>query len=88
MKTPIPEGSFFYRRIFSYTLTVVLLALLGFIIWQLTDAKELGDIAFWLIILIWWVVTYYMISPTAEQIARIIQSARVAMFGSNTEGDE
>lgn len=77
----LPESNFRYRRIFSYVLTVALLVMLGFIIWQLTDAKELGDIAFWLIILLWWVVTYYMIAPSAEQIARIIQSARVAMFG-------
>lgn len=87
MKTPIPEGSFFYRRIFSYTLAVVLLFFTGWIVYQLTDQKKLADTAFWILVLLWWVITYYMVAPSAEQIARIIQSARVAMFGRN-EGDE
>jgi hypothetical protein len=75
--TPLPESQFFYRRLFSYALSVVLLVFLGFIVWRPTDAKTLGDIAFWLIVLLWWVVTFYMVAPSAEQIARIISAAKL-----------
>lgn len=80
---PLPESKFFYRRVFSYVLTVALLGLLGYIIYQLADPGALKSIAFWLIILLWWVATYYMVAPSAEQIARIIQSARMWRRGDD-----
>lgn len=86
MTAPLPESSFRWRRIFSYALSVTLLFFVGWIIYQLTDQRKLADTAFWVLMLLWWVITYYMIAPSAEQIARIIQSARVAIFGRNDEG--
>lgn len=74
---PLPESTFTWRRTFSYTVTVALLGLLGWIIYRLGTASELADTAFWILVLLWWVVTYYMVAPSAEQIARIIQAARV-----------
>lgn len=86
--TPLPESNFRWRRIFAYAISVALLGFTGWIIYSLTDQRRLADTAFWILLLLWWVVTYYMIAPSAEQIARIIQSARIAMFGANDEGDE
>ena len=81
--TNLPESNFKWRRIFSYATATSLLVLVGWIIWQIDDGSHLADIAFWLIIAHWWVVTYYMVAPSAEQIARIIQSAR--LFGKGEE---
>lgn len=88
MTDPLPESNFIWRRWFSYVLAVGLMAFVGWIIALLNTPKELANLGFWLLVLLWWVVTYYMIAPSAEQIARIIQSARVAMFGKNSEGEE
>lgn len=84
----LPESNFRFRRIFSYVLTTLVLAILAYVVYQLDDAKELGRVAFWLIILLWWVATYYMIAPSAEQIARIIQSARISIFNRKDDGEE
>lgn len=81
----LPESDFKWRRIFSYVLSVALLALVGVAVYQITDSENLRDTAFWLMVLLWWVITYYMVAPSAEQIARIIQSAR--LFGSSDKKD-
>ena len=80
----LPESNFKYRRIFSYAMSVALLVFLGVIIWQLEEAKHLADIALWLIILLWWVVTFYMVAPSAEHIAQIIKNANP--FGRGDDG--
>lgn len=83
--TPLPEGTFFYRRIFTYGVAVALLALIGFGVWNMDSDAELKSVIFWLIILLWWNNTYYLVAPTAEQIVRIIQSARVMMNKQDNE---
>lgn len=85
MPTPLPESAFKWRRIFSYVAASILLALVWYIIARIESPKELADIAFWCLVLLWWVITYYMVAPSAEQIARIIQSARVMMFSKHDD---
>lgn len=80
---PLPEGQFLYRRIFSYVMAVVLLGLLAWIVYRIDQSKDLADTAFWLIVLLWWVVTFYMIAPSAEQITKIIQAARIVRSGAS-----
>ena len=80
----LPESNFIWRRLFSYALAVGLLLLLSVVVYQISESKDLADTAFWLMVLLWWVITFYMVAPSAEQIARIIQSAR--LFGG--KGDK
>lgn len=77
--TNLPESNFKFRRIFSYSLATALLALIALAVWRIDDQSVLKDVVFWLVIALWWVITFYMVAPSAEQIARIIQSAR--LFG-------
>jgi len=74
---PLPESQFFWRRLFSYLACLILLGLLAFIVTRIEGDPELATIAKWLIGLIALLMTYYMIAPSAEQLARIIQAARV-----------
>lgn len=88
---PIPESKFLYRRVFSYTLMIATFVLLFQIVDALqgalslnnqTDAladaaNALAEIAKWLIGFGSLIVTYYMVAPSAEQIVRIVQAARL-----------
>lgn len=81
----LPESNFRWRRIFSYTIACVLMGFVGWIVYQIDTPKELADTAFWILILLWWVVTYYMVAPSAEQIARIIQAAKISIFDKSDD---
>lgn len=72
----LSESSFKFRRIFSYALSVVILALLTFIVATIEDATALERIAIWLIGLLALVITYYMVAPTAEHIVQAIKAAK------------
>ena len=74
---PLPEPKFTYRRIFSYGVSLALLAILGLIVWRIDDGDALRQLALYLCVLLFFVITYYMVAPSAEQIVKLIQSARV-----------
>lgn len=74
---PLPEAKFTYRRIFSYSVSLALLAILAFIVWRMDDSDALRQLALYLCVLLFFVITYYMVAPSAEQIVKLIQSARV-----------
>lgn len=76
MTDPLPEGRFLYRRLFSYTICIVVLGLLVYIVNQLDGDATLAGIAKWLIGLLALVITYYMLAPSAEHMVRAIQAAR------------
>lgn len=79
---PLPELTFTWRRWYTYAATLALLLLLGWIVWGLTNAaaaKELGDTAFWLIMLIGWLATCYLIAPSGEQVVKMVQAAKIAI---------
>lgn len=85
MSDNLPESNFKFRRIFSYVAATALTALIAIIIYRIDSGEYLKDIAFWLIVLLWWVNTYYMVAPSAEQVTRIIQAARLRIFGKEPE---
>lgn len=72
---PLPEAQWLFRRIFTWTLTVALLGLLGWLIWRM-PAEALQLVALWLIGLIALVVTYYLLAPSAAELARLIAELR------------
>lgn len=78
--TNLPESNFKFRRIYSYALTLILSGLIGLTVWQMEASDDLRTTAFWLIIALIITNTYYMVAPTAEQIPRILQAARLKLF--------
>jgi hypothetical protein len=89
---PLPESNFLYRRLTTWFIVMALLAL----VWHNVEALHglgavdgLVEITKWLIALAGIVSTYYLIAPSAEQVVRIIQTARVLRQGirsaENTE---
>lgn len=81
---PLPESNFLYRRVTTWAIVMALLAL----VWHNVEALHglgavdgLVEITKWLIALAGIVSTYYLIAPSAEQVVRIIQTARVLRQG-------
>lgn len=81
IQDPLPESTFFYRRVFSYVLSVAFVALLAFVIWRMDTASELRQVALYLSLLLWFTITYYMVAPSAEQIVKMLQTAKMFISG-------
>jgi len=78
LQDPLPESNFFYRRWFSYVVAVVNVLGMAFLIHKMTEEESLRTAFYVLGVIHWFTITYYMIAPSAEQLARIIQAARIA----------
>lgn len=91
---PLPEGSFFWRRVFSAAVVGVLLAIAFWAVWGMTDAllqevktdraamaiaTSLRDVIFYIMCVIGLISTYYLLAPSGEQLALIVQSAKIAI---------
>jgi uncharacterized membrane protein YuzA (DUF378 family) len=72
---PLPEAHWTFRRYFTFALSAVCLALVGWIIHKLDDGGPLAGVAYCLIGLCALVVTYYLVAPSAEHIVRLIRLA-------------
>lgn len=81
----LPESNFVWRRIFSYLHSIVLMGLIGYGVFKMSTDANIKQVVFWLILLLWWSITYYMIAPTAEQITRIIQAGKSLRFGADSK---
>jgi len=82
---PLPESNWFWRRVFTIATISALLAFIWFFVEDIasialkneseTAVKGLVDIVKFLLVLVGLGQAYYLIAPSAEQLARIIQSA-------------
>lgn len=84
IQDPLPESNFFYRRVFCYGVSVILLGMLSLIVWRLQGDEELRMVAMYLCLLLFMVVTYYMIAPSAEQVVKMLQTAKLFTRGVRT----
>lgn len=83
---PLPEGQWLYRRIFTWTFTAIQLALLGWTIRRM-PAADLQLVALWQLGLLALVVTYYLLAPSAPQLARIFAEIRGRLPFTRSSGD-
>lgn len=78
---PLPEGTFLYRRIFSYGVAVAIIALLALVVWRIEGDADLRRVATSLCWLLFVTVTYYMVAPSAEQVVKMMQTAKLFLGG-------
>lgn len=84
VQDPLPETDWFWRRAYSYVLTIALLVAVWLVLVALEkggDTRALYDIGVRLVYLLALVSTYYLIAPSAEQIVRMIQASRILQAG-------
>jgi hypothetical protein len=87
VQDPLPESNWFYRRVYIYILTLIAIWFVWFAfdsLWQMRHADHLHDLGWWMVILLLTFATYYMVAPSAEQIVRIVQAARILKLGGTT----
>lgn len=88
LQDPLPESSFFYRRVFSYLTCIALTALLAFIIYRMDDPTSLRDVALYLCVLLFFTITYYMVAPSGEQVVKMVQTAKMLISGVRVRHDD
>lgn len=86
---PIPEGNWFWRRVFIFALcTVVCIGVWVMVITMVNLASgqpalivgAFVKIIGWLLLLVWFAMTYYIVGTSGEQVVKIVQTA--GMFKS------
>lgn len=91
LQDPLPESSWFWRRVFVFAVTsVVLWFLWGAIdrlgavalISPVNGVPALLELCKWIISLTILMATYYMIAPSAEQIVKIFKVAALIRNGA------
>lgn len=95
LQDPLPEASWLWRRVFTFTVTGAVLWML----WQSIDrlaavaltAPALGvpallSLCKWIIGFSGMMVTYYMIAPSAEQIVKMLKTATLLHSGLQISG--
>lgn len=84
VQDPLPEQDWFWRRTFTFVLS---LASLGFIwygieaLWDLRSAEAIYRVTRYMIGILAMLILFYMVAPSAEQIVKLIQAAKTLRAG-------
>jgi len=84
VQDPLPETDWFWRR--TYTFLMSLIAL-GFIwggidgLYKLQKGDEIFQVTRYMIGILAMLILFYMVAPSAEQIVKLVQSARLLRSG-------
>jgi hypothetical protein len=81
---PIPESNWFWRRVFVFALCTVVCV--GIWVMVITMVNLAGNnpslivgafvkIIGWLLLLVWFAMTYYIVGTSGEQVVKIVQTA-------------
>lgn len=95
LQDPLPESSWFWRRVFVFGVTIAVLWMLWGAITQLANVAlvepRLGVPALltlckWIIGFTGMMVTYYMIAPSAEQLTKMVKTVSLLKAGVQVSG--
>lgn len=84
---PLPEAQWLWRRIYVFGLTTVLCAGAAWLAQNIADAQTAQQtraflsLARWTLLVLWSVITYYLVAPSAEHVTRMWQMAAVLKSG-------
>lgn len=87
VQDPLPEQDWTWRRTYTYALTLTSCIGVGYALHtlhDLRDANAVYGIAKWMLGIIAMLATYYMVAPSAEQIVKLIQAAKLLRAGVTT----
>lgn len=84
VQDPLPEQDWTWRRAYTYALTITACVGVGFAMDAIRatgDIDALYGVAWWMLAIIAMLATYYMVAPSAEQIVKLIQAAKLLQAG-------
>ena len=84
VQDPLPESDWFWRRSYTFLMSLILLAATAYVLFGLREVGDADGLLRMGLRILWvlsGVITFYLIAPSAEQLARIIQSAGIIKAG-------
>lgn len=84
VQDPLPETNWFWRRVYTFALSLISVAFIWFGLEALNSMREpklVYSVTRYMIGVHVLLITYYMLAPSAEQMVKLIQSARLLRSG-------
>lgn len=84
IQDPLPETNWFWRRVYTFVLSLVSVGMIWYALEAVTNAGDMDSIyriARYMIGVHVLLITYYMVAPSAEQIVKLIQAAKLLQAG-------
>lgn len=84
VQDPLPETNWFWRRIYTFALSLISVAFIWFGLEALNSMHEpklVYSVTRYMIGVHVLLITFYMLAPSAEQMVKLIQSARLLRSG-------
>jgi hypothetical protein len=84
VQDPLPETNWFWRRVYTFVLSLVSVALIWYGLESVTRAGDMAavyKITRYMIGVHVLLITFYMVAPSAEQMVKLIQAAKLLQAG-------
>lgn len=82
---PLPESRWFWRRLIVWFCTIVTYAFLGWTVWR-AHQNDMPGIAANLMLLLGVLLTFYLIAPSANQLAELLATLKLRIRGPRSDG--
>lgn len=84
VQDPLPETNWFWRRVYTFALSLISVAFIWYGIEALYDLRQpdaIYRVTRYMIGVHVLLITFYMLAPSAEQIVKLIQAAKLLQSG-------
>ncbi len=84
VQDPLPETNWFWRRVYTFALSLISVAFIWYGIEALYDLRQpdaIYRVTRYMIGVHVLLITYYMLAPSAEQLVKLIQAAKLLQSG-------
>lgn len=84
VQDPLPETSWLWRRIYVFTFSMISVSFIMYglqSLYQMHDIESVYRITRYMIAVHAMLILFYMVAPSAEQIVKLIQAARIIRSG-------
>lgn len=84
VQDPLPETNWFWRRVYTFVLSLISVGMIWYGLEAVTTAGDMDSvyrITRYMIGVHVLLITYYMVAPSAEQIVKLIQAAKLLQAG-------
>lgn len=84
VQDPLPENNWFWRRTYVFIMSILSLAFIWYgveALYALNRGEEIYQVTRYMIGICAMLILFYMVAPSAEQIVKLIQAARILREG-------
>lgn len=84
VQDPLPETNWFWRRVYTFVLSLVSVAFIRYgieALYALRDGASIYKITRYMIGVHVLLITFYMLAPSAEQLVKLVQAAKLLQAG-------